>query len=157
MGNMAETEGSGTGGTYRLRPIGEVEKKGEAAVLNLRSEFRDGMLGAEAFSHVWVFFWFHGNDDSASRSVLRVHPRKNRDNPLTGVFFTRSPMRPNLIGQCLCEVLEVNPEAGRIRVAGLDARDGTPLLDIKPYLPHSDVAENLHLPAWAGTRRKCDP
>ena len=93
----------------------------------------------------------HENDDPTGRAFLRVHPRKDPRNPLTGVFGTRSPLRPNLIGLSLCKIKEVKPEAGEIVVDSIDARDGTPLVDVKPYLPYSDRAEDLRLPEWAKT------
>jgi tRNA-Thr(GGU) m(6)t(6)A37 methyltransferase TsaA len=96
-----------------------------------------------------VFYWFHENDHPNGRSVLEVRPRKDPHNPLTGVFGTRSPLRPNLIALSLCKIIEVKGEAGEILVKSLDARDGSPLIDIKPYLPYSDRAEDLRLPEWA--------
>lgn len=75
-----------------------------------------------------VLTWLHG----ANRDVLAVHPRGDASRPLTGVFSTRSPHRPNPIG--LHEVEVVAIDAGRLRVRGLEAIDGTPVLDIKPVL-----------------------
>jgi tRNA-Thr(GGU) m(6)t(6)A37 methyltransferase TsaA len=78
---------------------------------------------------VLVVTWLH----QANRSVLRVHPRSNPQGRLYGVFSTRSPDRPNPIGLHRVTILEVNGET-RIRVAELEAIDGTPVLDIKPIL-----------------------
>ena len=107
------------------------------------------MKGVQEFSHVWVFYWFHENDNPDGRAVLEVHPRKDPANPLTGVFGTRSPLRPNLLAMHLCEIREIRPEEGEILVRSLDAREGSPLIDIKPYLPYSDRADDLRLPEWA--------
>jgi len=68
---------------------------------------------------------------------------------MTGVFGTRSPVRPNPIGLCLCRIEKVREERGEILVSGLDARDQTPLLDVKPYLPDTDRTDEIMLPAWA--------
>lgn len=65
-------------------------------MVRLDPRVRDGLLGLEQWSPIWVFHWFDRNDTPAKRSVLQVHPRGNPDNPLTGVFATRSPVRPNL-------------------------------------------------------------
>ena len=139
---------------YELRPVGTIHWSEEAQILAVFPEYREGLLGIEGFSHLWVFYWFHENDEPASRSILQVHPRKDPANPLTGVFGTRSHMRPNLIGIDLCQVDEVRQGTGEILVRGCQARSGTPLLDIKPYLPYSDLARKVRLPQWAGKSRR---
>ena len=87
----------------------------------------------------------------AAERSWKVRPRKDPANPLTGVFGTRSPLRPNLLAMHLCEITEIRPEEGEILVRSLDAREGSPLIDIKPYLPYSDRADHLRLPEWART------
>ena len=134
-----------------LRPIGEIRGSDRGPVLRLLPPYRGGLKGVQEFSHLWVFYWFHENDDPDGRAVLEVHPRKDPANPLTGVFGTRSPLRPNLLAMHLCEIREIRPEEGEILVRSLDAREGSPLIDIKPYLPYSDRADNLRLPEWART------
>ena len=132
-----------------LHPIGVIEQSDRGFVLRLFPAYKAGLKGIHEFSHLWVFYWFHESDDPTGRSVLEVHPRKDPHNPLTGVFGTRSPFRPNLIAMNLCKIVEVKVETGEIVVESLDARDGSPLIDIKPYLPYSDRAEDLRLPEWA--------
>jgi tRNA-Thr(GGU) m(6)t(6)A37 methyltransferase TsaA len=136
---------------FQLEAIGKIEKSSREAVLCLLPAYRAGLKGVREFSHVWVLYWFHENDDPAGRSFLCVHPRKDPKNPLTGVFGTRSPLRPNLVALCLCEIQEVREEAGEIVVHSIDAKDGSPLIDVKPYLPYSDRADELRLPEWART------
>lgn len=140
--------------TFRLRPVGTIRQREGSRVLQVFPEFRRGLLGIEGFSHIWVLYWFHENDEPGPRAILEVHPRRDPRNPLTGVFGSRSHMRPNLIGMDLCEVMEVRKDAGEIVVKGCDARDRTPLLDIKPYLPYSDSAREVRLPRWAGRPRQ---
>lgn len=135
--------------SLELRPIGVVEDSDRGPVLRLFRSFLGGLSGMQGFSHVWVFYWFHENDHPAGRSVLAVHPRKDAANPLTGVFGTRSPLRPNLVGLSLCAIREVTTEEGTVLVESLDARPGSPLIDIKPYLPYSDRADKPRLPEWA--------
>jgi len=72
----------------------------------------------------------------ATRNVLKLHPRNNPENPLHGVFTTRSPDRPNPVGLHRVEVLQIDVQ-GRIRVRPLEALDGTPIIDIKPILQKS--------------------
>lgn len=79
------------------------------------------------------------------RKKMKVHPRGRRDMPLLGVFVTRTPYRPNPIGLTLVELLKV--EGNVVTVRGLDAFDGTPILDIKPF-DYWDMATNARVPEW---------
>jgi L-fuculose-phosphate aldolase len=87
--------------------------------------YLDAMADIRPGQTIVVLYWF----DRADRSALKVYPRGDRSRGLTGVFSTRSPMRPNPIAVSEVEVLEVEP--GRIGIKGVDALDGTPVLDIK--------------------------
>ena len=129
-----------------MRSIGKVEIVGTNAAVVLDKELEPGLLGLDGFSHVWVFWWFDRNDTPVQRAILQVHPRGNRDNPLTGVFATRSPVRPNLIGLSLCKIKSV--KGNRVEVETIDAFDGTPVVDLKPYAPGIDTAKAFG-PAWA--------
>jgi tRNA-Thr(GGU) m(6)t(6)A37 methyltransferase TsaA len=101
---------------------------GFEAWIVLVPEVLGGLDGVEVGSRLLVFTWLHLGD----RDVLRVHPRDDVANPLRGVFTTRSASRPNPIGLHEVEVLEV--AADRLRVAPLEAVDGTPVVDLKPVL-----------------------
>jgi tRNA-Thr(GGU) m(6)t(6)A37 methyltransferase TsaA len=132
---------------FELVPIGSIERQGEKTVIRLDSRYRDGLLGLEEWSHIWVFYWFDRNDTPSQRSVLQVHPRGNPDNPLTGVFATRSPMRPNLVALNLCRVLAI--EGTNIEIEESDALDRTPVLDIKPYSGGMDTPQGeRRQPSW---------
>ena len=130
--------------TYRLKPIGQIRKEGDLVLVEVETPYLPALLGLEQYSHVWVLFWFHEHDNPRDRSILQVHPCRNPANPLTGVFAARSPVRPNLIGLSAVRLLRV--EGRRVILAGLDARDGTPVLDIKPYLPGSDAINEATAP-----------
>ena len=103
---------------------------------------------------MWVLYWFDRNDTPSKRAVLQVHPRGNRRNPLTGVFATRSPVRPNLIALSLCRIVAI--EKTVVQVEKIDAFDNTPILDLKPYIPQIDAPRKPpRLPDWIsgkGTR-----
>lgn len=129
-----------------MNPVGVVKKAGERACLEIYPEFAPALLGLQGFSHLWVFYWFHDNDTPERRRTLQVHPRRDPANPLTGVFACRSPERPNLIGFTACRIVKV--EGNRVEVADLDARDGSPLLDLKPYIPEGDAIPGAVTPAW---------
>ena len=119
---------------------------GVEAVIRLDERFQpDALLGLEEFSHLDVVYVFHGVDEASVVAGAR-HPRGRPDWPLVGIFAQRAKARPNRIGVSTCRLLGVD---GRdLRVADLDAIDGTPVLDIKPHLvemgPRGPVAE----PAW---------
>ena len=98
------------------------------AWLELDSAVQEGLTGVTVGAHLIVLTWLH----LAQRDVLLVHPRGDLDRPWTGVFSTRSPDRPNPLGLHQVTVLEV--AGGRLRVAPLEAIDGTPIVDIKPVL-----------------------
>jgi tRNA-Thr(GGU) m(6)t(6)A37 methyltransferase TsaA len=132
--------------TYSIQPIGQVAKSPGKTTLKIFPPFRDGLLGLNAFSHVLVFYWFDKNDTTEKRSTLMVHPRGNKANPLTGVFATRSPFRPNLIGLSVCKIKSVGDEG--IAVDAIDAFDGSPIIDLKPYIPAIDSVPGASVPEW---------
>ena len=125
-----------------LREIGRVESPltdketapkqghegGPDAWIEIAPDLGDALDGLAVGDRVIVFTWFH----EADRGVLKVHPRSDPANPLTGVFATRSPDRPNPIGMHPVTVLAI--EGLRLRVSDLEAIDGTPVIDLKPEL-----------------------
>lgn len=94
--------------------------------------------GLEGFSHVWLVFLFHEHLAKEQRGVTMVRPPRLGGNEKRGVFATRSPFRPNPIGLSLVELVEMR-ESGELVVRGVDVVDGTPLLDIKPYVAFADT------------------
>jgi tRNA (adenine37-N6)-methyltransferase len=99
-----------------------------AQVIEVRAEHEEALLRIERSEALWVLFWM-SELQPQDRAIKRVHPRGNRENPLTGVFATHSPMRPNPIG--MTRVRLIRRDGLRLTVAGLDAHDGSPVLDIK--------------------------
>jgi tRNA-Thr(GGU) m(6)t(6)A37 methyltransferase TsaA len=95
-------------------------------VLVIDPRYADAASDIAAGDRLVVLTWLH----LADRSVHRVHPRGDQTRPVTGVFSTRSPVRPNPVGLHEVDVVQVGDD-GRIRVAGLEAVDGTPVLDLK--------------------------
>jgi tRNA-Thr(GGU) m(6)t(6)A37 methyltransferase TsaA len=130
---------------YTIEPIGVIHSKltrledapmqgdegGPEAWLEITPAAAPGLMGIKPGDELIVLTWLH----LAQRDVLQVHPRGDVNRPLTGVFATRSPDRPNPIGLHRVSVLEV--QAHRLRVALLEAIDGTPIVDIKPVLAAS--------------------
>lgn len=105
-------------------------------VLELVAPFDQGdaVQGLEQVSHVWLLFLFHMALEDKPR--LRVRPPRLGGNQSMGVFATRATHRPNGIGQSVVKLDKV--EAGRLHLSGIDLLDGTPVLDIKPYVPYAD-------------------
>ena len=106
----------------------------------------ESLAGLEDFSHVEVIFLFDGLDE-AEVTVGARHPRGNEDWPRVGIFAQRASSRPNRLGLTTCELLAV--DGLEIRVRGLDAIDGTPVLDIKPYLREFGPRGPVTQPAWS--------
>jgi len=130
---------------YTIEPIGfirseltqleEAPMQGDEgapeAWLELTPQIAPGLAGIKAGDELLLLTWLH----LAQRDVLQVHPRGDLSRPLTGVFATRSPDRPNPIGLHRVSVLEVRDQ--KLRVAPLEAINGTPIVDIKPVLAGS--------------------
>ena len=109
------------------------DEGGPEAWLEITAAAVPGLIGIQLGDEILLFTWLH----LSHRDVLQVHPRGDLHRPLTGVFATRSPDRPNPIGLHHVSVLEVTGE--RLRVAPLEAIDGTPIVDIKPVLSSDPV------------------
>jgi tRNA-Thr(GGU) m(6)t(6)A37 methyltransferase TsaA len=131
---------------FRIIPVGVVRKTETAVSIEIFDDYTDGLLGLDGFSHIAVFYWFDQNDTAEKRRVLQVHPRKDPRNPLTGVFATHSPQRPNLIGLTVCKILSIH--GGSVKIKDIDAFDGTPVIDIKCYIPGSVGEKDVRLPDW---------
>ena len=126
-------------------PIGHVESefkeyapseemRQQPSRIVVRRELEPGLMGLEPGQDILVLFHFH----QASGYELQLHPRHDPQRPLRGVFATRSQYRPNGVGATVARIVEV---AGNIlTVTGLDAQDGSPVLDIKPYSSGFDAA-----------------
>jgi tRNA-Thr(GGU) m(6)t(6)A37 methyltransferase TsaA len=132
-------------GYVRTEAVGdEVKDKSRISKIILNDELVQGLDGIAGFSHIFVIF-FMSQISEDKRMILKVHPRGRMDMPLLGVFATRTNLRPNPIGLTLVELLKV--EGKTLTVRGLDAFDGTPVLDIKPYDPW-DTADKAAVPEW---------
>lgn len=138
--------------SFQIQPIGVVNKKAGNIFLEIQSDYNKALLGLETFSHIMVLYWLHENDVPDKRSVLQVYPRKNRANPLSGVFATHSPLRPNPIAVTICRIMEIN--GNTVQIDNIDAFDKSPIIDIKCYLPEKLDRSSIRLPKWAKTKTK---
>jgi tRNA-Thr(GGU) m(6)t(6)A37 methyltransferase TsaA len=132
-------------GVVRTAAVGDkVKDKTRISHVVIHSELAEALEGVDGFSHLFVLFWLHKIPDE-QRKTLKVHPRGRRDLPLLGIFATRSMLRPNPVGLTLVELVKV--EDNVLTVRGLDALDGTPVLDIKPF-DNWDTAKDAKVPRW---------
>ncbi len=139
-----------------VRPIGVVrnsvkEPRREGwesleSTIIVQDRWAGALDGLEGFSHIFVIYWMHLVSDEPRETTTHVHPRGDPQIPLQGVFATRSPVRPNPIGLSVVPLIERRGNV--LRVRGLDAVDGTPVLDLKPYLAHYEDVPGATLPDW---------
>lgn len=136
-----------------LEPIGfvrsevsneEAKHRRHISKLVLHEKLAEALEGIQDFSHLFVLFLMH-EITNKEKQTMKVHPRGRADMPLVGIFATRTSFRPNPIGLTLVELLKV--EGNILTVRGLDAYDGTPVLDIKPFDPR-DTKEDVRVPEW---------
>jgi len=130
---------------FTVCPIGQVSRQNSGTQIDIYTPYADGLLGLGKYSHIYVLYWLHENDTAEKRRILQVRPRGNEKNPLTGVFATHSPVRPNPIALSRCGILSI--DRNRIYVDEIDALDGSPVLDIKGYFPYSDDSR-IRVPSW---------
>lgn len=125
--------------------------RGSLGELHLHQGMQSGLQDLEGFSHLWILFWCH----HARGTPLQVRPP--RDQQKRGVFATRAPQRPNSIGMSCVRLLRIEKRV--LHIADHDLLDGTPILDVKPYLPYCDSVPDAKigyvadLPAQAGDHR----
>ena len=140
--------------TILFRPIGYVRNQvtvkkdqfwgSDISVIELKEEFRGGLTGLQEFSHAIILCHLDKADYRPEKHLLR-RPRNRADMPILGIFSQRTKDHPNQIGVTTVEILSVSETT--VTVKGLDALDGTPVLDIKPYFPVFD-RRNARTPQW---------
>ena len=109
--------------------------------LIISEEYQEALYRLDEFSHIAVIFYLHEMD---RKFRTKIHPTGNLEYPLMGAFATRTPNRPSRIALTTCKMLSV--EGNVLRVKGLDAYDGSPILDIKPY--YGKPVEDLKVRQW---------
>jgi tRNA-Thr(GGU) m(6)t(6)A37 methyltransferase TsaA len=105
----------------------------ELSKITICPEFADALLGLSEGDDIFIFCWFNRSD----RSVLQAHPGGDETRPIKGVFASRSPNRPNPVSLTLVKLVKI--ERNILTVRGLEAFDGTPVVDIKPYSEQLDI------------------
>ncbi len=111
--------------------VGIVEKvDGDYSTILIYPQYAPGLDGLDAFKRLYILYWLHEGDNPVRRATLRVVPRRHGATEERGVFATHSPHRPNPIGLTIVDLMNV--EENKLLVHGLDAFEGSPIIDIKP-------------------------
>lgn len=133
---------------FKLSAIGQVRAEEDGFCLELDKAYIPALTGLDGFSCLNVLWWANLLDNDEQRAVLTCEkPYKNA--PATmGMFATRSPLRPNPIALTVVSILHIDYDNGKVHVPYIDAEDGTPILDIKPYHPATDRMKEVSVPAW---------
>lgn len=131
----------------QVYPIGRVRATGRNGAVWIAEPFRSALKQLDKFSHLIVIWWADRSDRPGRRAILTTNPpyARNRE---TGVFACRSPYRPNPVALTTCRIVGVDPEKGLVRVRNLDARAGTPVIDLKAYFPVCDRVKKAQIPEW---------
>ncbi len=139
-----------------LTPIGKVrnsihKKKGKRweriiSQVVIDPKYEEALEGIEEYSHLLILFWLSRIPHKARGRMLKIHPRSRVDLPLVGIFSTRTQYRPNPIGLTLVRLL--GRKRNILGVRGLDAINGTPVLDIKPISPRTEFPRKTQVPEW---------
>jgi len=132
---------------FSIFPIGKVERSEKEISLKLEDSYQSGLKKLDQFSHVIVIWWAHKHDNKKDRLIMEtVLPYAK--NTKAGVFACRSEYRPNPIAATVCPISEINIDENTVKIKGIDAVDGTPILDLKPYIPVCDKVDDFKIPDW---------
>lgn len=128
---------------FKIVPVGYIRKNEELqeTFVEILPEFLEAVDGLRNGDWIKLVLWFHESDTPARRRVLKVHPYGNPKNPLTGVFATRSPYRPNPVALYTVRIHSI--EGNRLYIDWVDAMDGTPVVDIKIFVERYDCPKEI--------------
>jgi tRNA-Thr(GGU) m(6)t(6)A37 methyltransferase TsaA len=133
--------------SFTLRPIGYVNARNGDYQIEIHDSYRPALYMLGQFSHAHIFWWADQIDDPDMRDQLQAD-LPYAPGQRAGVFACRAEYRPNPIAITTCFIIDVDEDAGIITLPWLDAFDGTPVLDIKPYLPVSDRIREVRVAPW---------
>jgi tRNA-Thr(GGU) m(6)t(6)A37 methyltransferase TsaA len=142
--------------SFSIRPVGYIYSKyiehedvphthtgwtDDTSQIRLFPKYAKGLGGLKGYSHIIVLFWIH-------KAKEWKMPKNHKKPSQVKVFATRMPVRPNPVGMSVVELLDFSTDTGRVTVKGLDALDGTSVIDIKPYIPNFDSYSKACVPGW---------
>jgi tRNA-Thr(GGU) m(6)t(6)A37 methyltransferase TsaA len=135
-----------TNQTFSISTIGKVKQEGQRCLIEVLAPYRAGLTGLDEFSHVMVVWLF--DRVSWDRRTLTTPPCYRKLDHELGVFATRGPLRPNPMAVSNCRIFSLDVESGILAVDWIDAEPDTPVVDLKPYHPSSDVITEYLMPEW---------
>jgi tRNA (adenine37-N6)-methyltransferase len=135
---------------FKISPIGYVHAGADGFCLEIQKEYIPALTGLAGFSHVNVVWWCHLLDGVEYRRILECDQPYKKSPAKMGIFATRSPVRPNPIALTPVAILRIDYDQGRIYIPYIDAENGTPILDLKPYHPCTDRVHDVSTPDWCG-------
>jgi len=136
-----------SGPVFHIHPVGHIRRRADRVRVDILAPYRPALKQLGHFSHVLVLWWADRHDNQKSRNYLQTEPPYARGR-MTGVFATRAEYRPNPIALTTCKLVGVDEENGVVRLAKIDAFDGTPVIDLKAYFPVCDRVADARLPEW---------
>jgi len=133
---------------FSVNPVGKINVNDEGMFIEVDNKYLPAMQALDGFSHLNIIWWFSDYDNEDMRDILESPKPYKKSPEVMGIFATRSPIRPNPIALSAVQVISIDHEKGMIQIAYIDANDGTPVLDIKPYTPSLDKVETPGVPEW---------
>lgn len=130
---------------FKIKPIGKV-KMDDGIYLEIDDNYLPALNGLDNFSHLNVIWWCNLFDDQESRGTVTCHKPYKEAPAEMGIFATRSPIRPNPLAITVVSIIRI--DGNKIYIPYIDAEDGTPLIDLKPYHPSSDRIKEVSVPSW---------
>lgn len=134
--------------SFTVNTIGHIRCGSSGFSLEIADSHRAALAELQDFSHINVLWWCDQLDQPFFREMTIADQPYKRGPAVVGIFATRSPIRPNPIALTVSQVISVDTESGVVQLAYIDAEDGTPVLDIKPYLPATDRVRDTATPSW---------
>ena len=132
---------------FEIYSIGYAHQSQESYYLEILPQFRPGLLNLEQFSHVKIYWWGDQCDNQEMRSTMQA-ALPYAEGITAGVFACRAEYRPNPILETIGFILDLDYKSGVVHLPWLDAFDGTPILDLKPYIPISDRVRDVRVAEW---------
>jgi len=133
---------------FHVNQIGTIRVSENGMLIEVEAKYIKALQALDGFSHLNVLWWFSDFDNEEMRNVLETPQPYKKGPAVMGIFATRSPIRPNPIALTAVQIIRINYEKGVIHIAYIDANDGSPILDIKPYTPSLDRVETPGVPEW---------
>ena len=132
-----------------LKKIGTIKEDKNGLYIQIDDPYRKALIGLDGFSHLHILWWADQLDMPEMRTITTTEKPYKPGPDLLGLFATRSPLRPNPICTTIITVTDLNTSSGIIRTWYIDGEPGTPVVDIKPYLPCADHPATTTAPTWS--------